>query len=231
MLEFNIISLFPNLFIEHLAILPFKRAIEKKTIKVNLINLRDFPIDKRGSVDDKPYSGGTGMLLRIEPIYKALQQIYPIDLNVHTSIKDVLDTKTQKVILLAPAGKTYNQQHAQKYTTLKEITIICGRYEGVDARVGELLATDIISIGNYVLSGGEIAALAIMESITRLLPGSIEKADATQIESFTKNGKINTKYKEFPQYTRPEDFMGHKVPELLLSGDHAKINDWKDKDF
>jgi tRNA (guanine37-N1)-methyltransferase len=219
MIQFDVITLFPQLFSEHLNNLPFKKAISKNLVKVKLWNLRDCAMDKRGTVDDKPYGGGTGMILMIEPLFNTLRRIYG---DSFTSKKDI-DPKSQKIVLLSPAGKKYDQKMAGEFTAAKQITLICGRYEGIDARVAESLATDVVSIGDYVLSGGEIPALAIMESVTRLIPGVLEKEDANKIESFSDG------YIEYPQYTRPEDFNGLKVPEILLSGDHKKIADWREK--
>ncbi len=204
-LIFDVVTLFPNLFTEHLNTLPLKRAIEKGLVQVNLIDLRKYAIDKHGTVDDKPYGGGTGMVLMIEPIFKALNEI----------------GDRQKTLLMSPRGKRYTQQKANELSKLNHITIICGRYEGIDARVEENLADESISVGDYVLSGGEIPAMAIMESITRLIPGVLEKEDATTKESFTDWGI------EHPQYTRPEDFNGWKVPPVLLSGNHKEIEKWK----
>lgn len=206
MITFNIITLFPELIEPHLSYLPFKKAIELNEIKVNLVNLRNFAIDERGTVDDKTYGGGVGMVLRIEPIYNALQ---------------TLENKG-KVILMSPSGQRYTQQKARELKEDSVITFISGRYEGVDNRVKENLVDETISIGDYVLSGGELPCLVIMESITRLLQGILEKDEASQIESF-ENGSI-----EYPQYTRPENFMGMKVPEILLSGHHKEIEKWRE---
>lgn len=204
-MRFDVVTLFPELFSNHLNNLPFKKAQQEKIAEVNLHSLRDFAIDKHGTVDDKPYGGGKGMLLMIEPIYKALQTI----------------PKKGRVILLSPRGKKYDQKLAKELSLEDHITFICGRYEGIDARV-EDLATDVISIGDYVLSGGELPALVIMESILRLKPGILDE-EATQEESFTKNSL------EHPQYTRPEEFNGMKVPEVLLSGNHKEIEKWKEE--
>ncbi len=215
MTRFNILTLFPELIQPHLEYLPFKRATEKKCAEYKLWNLRNYDIDKRGTVDDKPYGGGTGMLLMVEPIYNALS-----DIHGESPEETVRKGKT-RVILLSPRGKKYTQKYAEELSKEQNITIICGRYEGVDARVEENYVTDVISIGDYVLSGGEIPALAILESVTRLLPGVLEKEEAVSIESFA-DGAI-----EFPQYTRPEEFKGKKVPEVLLSGNHKEIEKWK----
>jgi tRNA (guanine37-N1)-methyltransferase len=211
MLKIHVITLFPELIEAHLEALPFKRAVEKQKLEVTNVNLRDFALDSYGMVDDKPYGGGTGMILMIEPIFKALEQIK----GSHPNTK-------KRIILLTPRGKTYSQTMAQDFSREEHLILICGRYEGVDARVEKYLATDNISMGDYVLSGGETPALAIMESVTRLLPGVLEKKDATKKESHTQNYGI-----EHPQYTRPEEFNGWSVPEILLSGHHKNIEQWK----
>ncbi|OGC56502.1 tRNA (guanosine(37)-N1)-methyltransferase TrmD [candidate division WWE3 bacterium RIFCSPLOWO2_01_FULL_41_9] len=205
MLTFDVITLFPELFEEHLNHLPFKKAIQKGLLKVNLHNLRDYALDSYGTVDGKPYGGGTGMVLMVEPISKALGRI----------------ENKERTVLMSPRGKKFDQKKAGEYAGLQQITLICGRYEGVDARVEEHLVDESVSVGDYVLSGGELPALAIMESVTRLLPGVLEKEDAAAKESF-ENGFL-----EHPQYTRPEDFKGMKVPEVLLSGNHKEIEKWK----
>lgn len=227
MLEFNVITLFPNLFTEHLKNLPFKKALQKNEVSINLINLRDYAIDKRGTVDDKTYGGGAGMLLMVEPLYNALRDIYkkakvdPLNLKSKFALKPK-DLKSKRVVLLSPKGKKFTQKLVREFSKLEQITLICGRYEGVDARVEEF-CTDIISIGDYVLSGGEIPALAVMEGVIRLLPNILEKESAAKIESYSDN------FLEFPQYTRPEEFKGLKVPDTLLSGNHKAINTWREK--
>jgi len=167
MLKFNIVTLFPQLIQSHLNELPFKRALEKNLINIDLINLRDYALDTYGTVDGKPYGGGTGMILRVEPI--------------HNALKDIKNKK--RIILLSPKGEKFTQKKARELIKEDNITFISGRYEGVDARVEDYV-TDIVSIGDYVLSGGELPTLVIMESLVRLLPGVLEKEDATEIESF-----------------------------------------------
>ncbi len=215
MIRFNVLTLFPELIQPHLEFLPFKRAVEKKAAEYKLWNLRDYALDKRGTVDDKPYGGGTGMLLMPEPIYSALSDIHG------RSPEDVIKKGGVRVILLSPRGKKYDQKYAEDLSKEREITLICGRYEGVDARIEENYVTDVISIGDFVLSGGEVPALTILESVTRLLPRVIEKEDAVANESFS-NDTI-----EYPQYTRPEIFKGKKVPDVLISGNHKEIEKWK----
>lgn len=209
MLSFEVVTLFPSLFEEHLKHLPLKKAIGKGLVEVSFHNIRDYAVDKRGSVDDKTYGGGTGMIIRPEPIFDAVKQIEK--------------KKNSKIVLLSPRGQKYTQKKAHEYSLLSQLILISGRYEGVDARVEQGLADEVISIGDYVLSGGEIPALAIMESVTRLLPGILEKEGATKIESFEDGGV------EYPQYTRPEEYKEMKVPEVLLSGNHAEIEEWRRK--
>ena len=217
MIIFNIITLFPELFEPFLERLPLSKAIEKQIIKVNLVQLRDYAVDTRGTVDGRPYSGGVGMILRIEPICEALENIYK------QPIEKSLKQKGNYIAALTPSGKTFNQGKAIELSKKSIVTLICGRYEGIDARVKDNLVNENLSIGNFVLSGGEIPALTVMEAVTRLLPGAIEKKEATKKESFMGKGI------EAPQYTRPEEYRGLKVPWVLLSGNHAEIEKWKEK--
>jgi tRNA (guanine37-N1)-methyltransferase len=204
MLEINIITLFPKLFEEFKNVLPFNRALKNNLIKLNIINLKDFALDERGTVDDKPYGGGTGMILRPEPLYNALESI----------------TNKEEIIALTPKGDTFNQSLAQELSEKKSLTFICGRYEGIDQRIIDNKTTKEISIGNFVCAGGEAPAITILESIVRLLPGILEE-EVTQKESFTEDTL------EHPQYTRPEEFNGWKVPDVLVSGNHKEIENWK----
>lgn len=226
MLKFEIITVLPQLVNTHLDFLPFKRAISKNSLQVNVINLRDFALDSYGTIDDKPYGGGVGMVLMIEPIYKALLTIYPefSDVSLEFFIPELKKKyPNDRIILMDPKGDVYKQAAARDLSTLDRIVFICGRYEGVDDRVTQFLITNRISIGDYVLSGGELPALTIMESITRLIPGALEKSEAVADESFSESESEL----EYPQYTRPEEFKGQKVPEILLSGHHKKIQEWK----
>ncbi len=215
MIKFDVLTLFPQLFSEHFYNLPFKRAVEKGLAGYTLWNLRDFAVDKRGTVDDKTYGGGVGMVLMVEPIYKALENIYGKE-----SIP-ARPEKERRIVVLSPRGQTFTQEKARELARCKQITFICGRYEGIDGRVEEHLATDVISTGNYVVSGGELPALVVMESITRLLPGVLEKEAAATEESFSSNTI------EHPQYTRPEEYKGISVPKVLLTGNHQEIEKWR----
>lgn len=194
-----------------------KRAQEKKLVEVEIINLRDFAIDDYGTVDDRPYGGGAGMVLRVDVIHKALIKIKSQKLKVKIS------SQNSKVIITSPKGKQFDQKKAQEYSKLNHLIIIAGHYEDVDARVLDYIDEEI-SMGDFVLTGGEIVAAAIADSVARLIPGVLKKNEAIKNESFNINGK---KLLEYPQYTRPEEFMGKKVPEILLKGDHKKIEKWK----
>ena len=187
-----------------------KRAVEKNLVEIEIINLRDFAIDDYGTVDDRPYGGGAGMILRVDVIHKAISKI---------------KNRKSKIVLTSPKGKVFDQKKAQEYSKLDHLIIIAGHYEDVDARVQGLVDEEI-SMGDFILTGGEIPASAIVDSIVRLLPGVLKKEQATISESFNINGK---KILEYPQYTRPEEFMGKKVPEVLLNGDHKKIEEWKEE--
>ena len=218
-MKFQLITIFPNIFDSYLNESILKRARDKKIIRCQIHNLRDWTRDKHRSVDDAPYGGGAGMLMKIEPLYKALQDIKKLDRKVKPSQK--------KIVLLSASGKKWNQVLAQKYSKLEEIIFICGRYEGTDARIKKFVDEEI-SVGDYVLTGGELPALTIIDSITRLLPGVLGNNASVVEESHSEAGLM-----EYPQYTRPEVFQAGKkkyiVPKILLSGDHKKIKAWREK--
>ena len=248
MITFHLITIFPNIFNSYFNESIIKRALKKNLIKIKVHNLRDWTEDKRKTVDDAPFGGGAGLVMKVEPIYKALQalkskipnppprQAYGETGKSQTNSK--FKIQNSKIILLSAKGKTWNQQKAKKYSKLNNIILICGRYEGADERVKKFTDEEI-SIGDYVLTGGEISALAIIDSITRLLPGTLGNADSAKHESHSTPGVL-----EHPQYTRPEvfktpfnkggkgDLMGVKsfrVPKILLSGNHKKIAAWREK--
>lgn len=222
-----------------------KRAIKKKLVEIEIINLRDFAIDSYGSVDDKPYGGGVGMVLRIEPIYKAIKKITNYALRIKN--KNPQSVIRNRIILTSAKGETFNQEKAIEYSKLDHLIIIAGHYEGVDERVVDFVDEEI-SLGDFVMTGGEIAAAAVTDSVVRLLPGVLKKEEATQLESYFNisidrligavgeneilrkllKKKVKTvKLLEYPQYTRPEKFQGKKVPEVLLSGNHKEIENWR----
>ncbi len=203
-------SIFPNMFESVFGETIIKRAQEKGFLKIELVNIRDFTHDKHRTTDDYPFGGGAGMVMKPEPIYEAMDYVKSKNPDVHT-------------LLLTPAGKTFDQQKAKELSGRNAIAIICGRYEGFDERV-KYLADEEISIGKFILSGGEIAAMAIVDATTRLIPGVLGNEESLKEESF-ENGLI-----EYPQYTRPREYRGMKVPEVLLSGNHKKIKEWREKE-
>lgn len=205
-MKVDILTLFPDMFNGPFSNSILRRAQDKSLVAINIHDLRHWSTDKHKSVDDHPYGGGVGMLMMVEPIYRALREL-----------KD----QNSKVILMDPGGTPFNQAKAQELSQLNHVILIAGHYEGVDARVRENLIDEEISIGDYVLTGGELPAMVVVDSIVRLIPGVLEKPEATQIESFSEN------LLEFPQYTRPEEFNGWGVPEVLLSGNHKKIEQWR----
>ncbi len=212
MLRFDIITIFPSFFDSFVSEGLIRRACEKKKIEVNVHNLRDFTEDKHQKVDDVAFGGGGGMVMMAEPIYQAVQKIR----------KPKAKTK---IILFTPRGKKFSQKKAEDFSKFEQIIMICGRYEGVDERVLKYIANEGISIGNYVLMGGEIPAMVVMETTARLVRGVIGKDD------FLENRKIGGGFLEYKQYTRPENIIidgkKRKVPDVLLSGDHKKIKEFK----
>ena len=218
-MKFDIITIFPNLFDSFLQESLLFKAIEKKLIKIQIHNLRRWTKDKHHKVDDRPYGGGPGMILKVEPLVKALK---------------TLQSKKAKVLMMDPAGKQFTQKMAQKLSKEKRIIILCGRYEGFDNRITKFV-DEKISVGPYVLNGGEVPAMTMIEAIARLVPGFVGKAESLKEETFSGQG---SEYVEYPQYTRPAEFAIHdprsaikklKVPKVLLSGDHKKIKEWREK--
>lgn len=208
-MKISIISLFPEVFDPILNTSILKRAQNKGKVEFELINLRDFGEGKHKVVDDRPYGGGAGMILRADILAKALNTI------VQRSLQDCI------VTLTAASGTPYNQKKARQLSKLDHLFIVCGHYEGIDQRFIDKYVDEQFSIGDYVLTGGEIPAMVIIDSVVRLIPGVLEKEEATINESFTEN------LLEGPQYTRPEDFEGEKVPQILLSGNHGEIRKWR----
>ncbi len=215
MLKFDIITIFPEIFDSYLKESFIKKAQVKGLIKINIHNLRKWTKDKHKTVDDRPFGGGLGMVLKVEPIYKA--------------VKDIKKKKKAKVILFTPRGKKFNQQIAYKFSKLDQIIMICGRYEGIDERVAKHVADVELSIGDYDLMGGELPAMVAMETVARLIPKVLGKPQLLKERITKEKGFI-----EYPQYTRPEVFspkkgVKWKAPKVLLSGDHKKIAQWRKK--
>lgn len=217
-MRFDILTLFPNLFTSVFQESIIKRAIDAGHVTIHIHNIRDYATDKHHVTDDAPYAGGGGMVMKAEPIVLAVEHILGADLVARQKATGRIEVP---VILLTPAGRLFNQRIAREYERFGHILLICGRYEGVDERVSQLVVTDEISIGDYVLSGGEIPAMVIVEAVTRLVPGVLGDMRAI-VEDSHASGLL-----EYPQYTRPAVFRGLAVPEVLLSGDHAKIARWR----
>jgi len=218
-MKISILTLFPNMFTGPFDESIIKRAQNYGLVEIETRQLRDWAHDKHQTVDDRPYGGGVGMLMKIEPIAEALKE-----LKVQSS--------KCKIVLMDAGGEKFTQRKAEEYSKLDHLILVCGRYEGVDHRVHEHLVDDVISIGDFVVTGGEIPAMLVVDSVTRLIPNVLEKDTATDFESFSLSQMEDGKSKmenllEYPQYTRPEEFNGWKVPEVLLTGDHKKIEEWK----
>lgn len=205
-MKFDVLTLFPEMF-EPLKHSIIERASKQNLIDINLINIRDFSKDKHKKVDDTPYGGGAGMVVRADVVYDAYQ-----------SVKD----ESSKVIYLSPQGKKLNQAKVQELSKEKHLILLCGHYEGIDQRVLDEIVDEEISIGDYVLTGGEIPAMVLIDSVSRYVEGVLS-TDSTKEESFSQ-GLL-----EYSQYTRPEEFLGKTVPEVLTSGNHQKINEWRRK--
>lgn len=208
-MKINILTLFPQMFTAVTDESIIGRAIKNNIIDINLINIRDFSTDKHKRVDDYPYGGGSGMVMQAEPIYSA-----------YLNIVNKLENKP-KLIYMSPCGKTLTQNIAKNISREEEIIILCGHYEGVDQRVLDLIVDEEISIGDYVLTGGELPAMVLIDTVSRLLPGVLGNDESSIDESFS-NGLL-----EYPQYTRPEVWNGVSVPEVLISGHHANIKKWQ----
>ncbi|MBC6355934.1 tRNA (guanosine(37)-N1)-methyltransferase TrmD [Lactobacillus helsingborgensis] len=205
-MKINVLTLFPDMFTP-LTTSMLGRGLEDRKWQLNLVNFRDFTTDVHHHVDDSPYGGGAGMVLQIMPIKKALDSI----------------RNKGKVIITAPQGKTFNQKMAQEWSQAENLTFICGHYEGFDQRVYDL-ADEIVSIGDYVLTGGELPTMSMIDATVRLIPGILGN-DASPVEESFAHGLL-----EYPQYTRPDDFEGMKVPAVLTSGNHQKIAQWRHKE-
>lgn len=208
-MEFIILTLFPEAFEAYLNVSLLKRALAKKFIKIKIVNMRDYATDAHKSVDNRPYGGGAGMVLRVDIIDRALR-----------GLKLKKGQKNTKIVLMTPQGPVFNQKLANKLSKFKKLVLICGRYEGFDERIYNLVDGEI-SMGDFVLTGGEIPALAILDAVARQVPGVVGKEASIMDESFSK-GLL-----EYPHYTRPEVYKKWKVPKILLSGNHQKIADWR----
>lgn len=246
-MKFNIITIFPDMITGYCSQSILGRAQKKKCIDINAIGLRQFAEDKHQTVDDTPYGGGAGMVMKPDPIYKALKSIDAIPFTKTNGIEKIKKIFTGKLsrkkrtVLLSPRGRQFDQRIAEEWSKYQEITFVCGRYEGIDQRVVDHMIDEEISVGPYVLAGGELGAMIIIEAVSRLIPGVlgnpesiVEETHGRKIEDVgikKSDGIMNVTdledTAEYPQYTKPTDFMGWKVPDVLVGGNHKRIEDWR----
>ena len=209
-MRIDILSLFPAMFDGPFGDSIIRRAVENGILDINITNPRDFAEGKHQQVDDTPFGGGSGMVMKPEPVFKAVRHV-----------KENTDFVNRRILLMSPEGRVFNQAKARELAQYDQLIFICGHYEGFDARISENLADEIISIGDYVLTGGELPAMIITDAVARMLPGVLGSEESAPTDSFY-NGLL-----EHPQYTRPREYEGLTVPDILLSGDHAKIAKWR----
>ena len=208
-MNFHVLTLFPDMITQGLNTSITGRAIENGLVSIEAVNIRDYSTDKHLKVDDYPYGGGAGLVMRADPICRA-----------YDAVASRLDKKP-RVVYMTPVGYTFNQNMAREFAKEEELVILCGHYEGVDERALETIVTDFVSIGDYVLTGGELAAMVVIDAVSRLVPGVLHNDESAVTESF-ENGLL-----EYPQYTRPEVYNGMAVPEVLLSGHHGNVDKWR----
>jgi tRNA (guanine37-N1)-methyltransferase len=241
-MRFDLITIFPELFAGPLDFGIVRRARETGLVRVNVQDLREFTKDRHRTVDDRPFGGGEGMVLKPEPLFEAVDSL--LGRSVDGATKNGGADSRIAIVLMSAAGKLFRQETARQFAQLERIIFICGRYEGVDERVAEHLATDEISIGDFVLSGGELPAMMIVDAVTRLIPGALGNEASTQNESFSAAESANHKtgpadglsrkasgtshtLLDFPHYTRPAEYRGWAVPEVLIGGNHAEVAKWR----
>jgi tRNA (guanine37-N1)-methyltransferase len=216
-MKIDVITLFPKMFESPFDESIIRRAIKNKILDLKIYNLRDWAIDSYGTVDDRPFGGDVGMLIRADVVKKALDEV----------VKK--KESKRKIIMMSARGKRFDQEKAEELSKLDNLVLLAGHYEGFDQRVSDLMVDEEISIGDYILTGGELPAMVLVDSIVRLLPGVLGKDESSKKESWSEVEIEGKKFRtiEYPQYTRPRDFMGKKVPEILLSGDPKKIKEWQ----
>jgi tRNA (guanine37-N1)-methyltransferase len=236
-MRFDLITIFPEFFVGPLDYGILRRARETGIVEVNVQDLRVFTKDRHRTVDDRPFGGGEGMVLKPEPLFEAVEHLLGGPVG-DAAEKHPLDAGTA-IVLLSASGRRFDQHTARRFAGLSRMILICGRYEGVDERVAEHLATDEISIGDFVLSGGELPAMLIVDAVTRLLPGSLGNKESSQNESFSQSIPVETsegptraqefcvQMLDFPHYTRPAEYRGWKVPDVLIGGNHAEVATWR----
>jgi tRNA (guanine37-N1)-methyltransferase len=233
-MRFDLLTIFPEFFAGPLEHGIVRRARENGLVEVRVQDLREFTKDRHRTVDDRPFGGGEGMVLKPEPLFEAVESLLGHDVGDAT--RQIAADPRTAVVLMSAAGKLFNQETARKFAGMERIIFVCGRYEGVDERVAEYLATDEISIGDFVLSGGELPAMMIVDAVTRLLPGALGNEASSQNESFSADASgdagrdsrgRNHSLLDFPHYTRPAEYRGWNVPEVLIGGNHAEVAKWR----
>lgn len=218
-MNFHVLTLFPEMIMQGLHTSILGRAVQKEYISIEAVNIRDYTTDKHGKVDDYTYGGGAGMLMQAQPVYDACQSVFRT-----IAEKKAAQGKAEKpvrVIYVTPQGRTFHQEMAKEFAGEEDLIFLCGHYEGIDERVLEEVVTDHVSIGDYVLTGGELAAMVMIDAIARLVPGVLHNDESAQTETF------HDYLLEYPQYSRPEIWRDKRVPEILLSGNHAKVDEWR----
>ena len=214
-MQFEVFTLLPEVFPPYLESSILLRARQRGLVSVNVYNIRDYTHDKHHTTDDTPYGGGGGMIMKVEPVFEAIETV--LGLEPHQAQSH----SAYPIIMLTPQGRVFTQSIAEELSQYERIALLCGRYEGLDERIREHLITDEISIGDYVLTGGELPALILIDAVSRLIPGVLGDPDGAADDSHA------TGLLEYPHYTRPPEFRGWKVPEILLSGDHGKVDQWR----
>ena len=209
-MNYYVMTLFPEMIEQGMNTSILGRAMKDGLVRLNAVNIRDYTLDRHMKVDDYPYGGGAGMVMQAEPIYRCYE-----------SICEKIGTKKPRVVYLTPQGQVFNQKMAEEMASEEDLIFLCGHYEGVDERVLETIVTDNVSIGDYVLTGGELPSMVMMDTISRLVPGVLNNKDSAVTESF-EDGLL-----EYPQYSRPEEILGKRVPDILLSGHHANVEKWR----
>ncbi len=210
-MRFDVLTLFPEIFSGYLGQSLLRRAIDRELIQVALHNFRDFAHDKHHTVDDRPFGGGPGMILKVEPVVECAEHVRR------------LADDPGRLVMLTPVGRTFNQRVADELAAERRLVLLCGRYEGFDDRVRQILRPDEVSIGDVVLGGGEVAAMVLIDAVARLIPGVLGDEESNRQDSFAGDEPLL----EFEQYTRPREYRGHEVPDVLLSGDHEEIAKWR----
>ena len=219
-MHFHIMTLFPEMVLEGLNTSIIGRAVKNGYISLDAVNIRDYAGNKHGQVDDYPYGGGAGMVMQPGPVYRAYEHIKN-QIDLRRQAEGVSEPKQVRVAYMTPQGRVFNQNMAKELALQEDLILLCGHYEGIDERVLDMIVTDHISVGDYVLTGGELPAMVVIDAVSRMVPGVLSNADSGEYETFYDN------LLEYPQYTRPEEFMGKRVPEVLLSGHHKNIEAWR----